>query len=163
MVTIRKAELNDLAAITDIYNEAIRNTTATFDTKQKTAKEQAGWFEKHDEKHPILVALEDKKVTGWASLSAWSDRCAYAETAEASVYIRAENRGKGLGRKLSKEILKAGKEAKLHTIILRIADGNEASIKLAESLGFKHIGTMKEVGKKFGRILDVHLMQLIYD
>jgi phosphinothricin acetyltransferase len=67
-----------------------------------------------------------------------------------------------LGRKLSAEILKAGKEAGLHTIILRIAEGNEASVKLAESLGFKQIGVMEEVGTKFGKVLDVTLMQLIY-
>jgi L-amino acid N-acyltransferase len=164
---VRRAELKDLEAITDIYNEAVKNTTATFDTQPKTAAQQREWFDKHDEKHPVMVACEGEtglkgRIIGWASLSAYSDRCAYAATAEASIYIKAEERGKGVGRKLSVDILKAGKEAGLHTVILKIAEGNDASINLAESLGFKHIGVMKEVGTKFGKVLDVILMQLIY-
>jgi L-amino acid N-acyltransferase len=163
MLTIRRAKLNDLPAITDIYNEAIRNTTATFDTNEKTVEQQKEWFEKHDDKHPIIVALEGEEIIGWASMSAWSDRCAYADTAEGSIYVRARYRGKGVGRKLSVAILKAGREAGLHTAILRIAEGNDASIKLAESLGFKHIGVMREVGHKFGKLLDVYLMQIIFN
>jgi L-amino acid N-acyltransferase len=162
MFKIRKAEIKDLAAITDIYNEAVRNTTATFDTQEKTVTQQREWFDHHDGKHPVIVGCDKETVLGWASLSAYSDRCAYAATAEASIYIKAGERGKGVGRKLSAEILKAGKEAGLHTVILRIAEGNDASIKLAESLGFKQIGVMEEVGTKFGKVLDVILMQLIY-
>lgn len=162
MLTIRKAGINDLAAITDIYNEAISNTTATFDTSQKSMEEQTAWFNKHGSRYPVLVAVEDKNIKGWASLSAWSDRYAYADTAEASIYVKAGERGKGVGRRLSEEIIKAGREAGLHTLILRIGSGNDASIRLAESMGFEHIGVMREVGKKFGRLLDVYLMQLIY-
>ncbi|MHB8105685.1 MAG: GNAT family N-acetyltransferase [Dehalococcoidales bacterium] len=163
MLTIRKAELKDLGAITDIYNQAILRTTATFDTTTKTVDDQKPWFDKHGDKYPIIVALEGDEVVGWASMSAWSDRCAYAATAEASLYIREDYRGKGVGRQLSVAILKAGKEAGLHTAILRIAGDNAASIKLAESLGFKHIGVMREVGNKFGKLLDVYLMQIIFD
>ena len=162
MLKIRKAELNDLEAVTDIYNEAIKNTTATFDTQPKTADEQREWFGHHGKQHPIIVGCDKETVIGWASLSEYSARCAYAGTAEGSIYIKAGERGKGLGRKLSIEILKAGKDAALHTVILRIAEGNDASIKLAESLGFKHIGVMEEVGTKFGKVLDVTIMQLIY-
>ncbi len=68
-----------------------------------------------------------------------------------------------MGKKLGAAIMKAGKEAGLHTVIVKIAEGNEASLKLSESLGFKNIGVMKEVGKKFGKFLDVTMMQLIYD
>ncbi len=163
MLTIRKAELKDLPAITDIYNEAIRNTSATFDTTEKTVVQQKEWFDKHDNKHPIIVAVENNKVIGWASMSAWSDRCAYANTAEASIYIKEGYQGKGVGRKLAEANLKAGKEAGLHTAIIRVAEGNDASIKLAESLGFKHIGVMREVGNKFSKLLDVYMMQIIFD
>src|SRR4030043_720991 len=163
MLTIRKAEPKDLAAITDIYNQAILNTTATFDTSTKTAGEQKAWFDKHSEKYPVLVGLEDNKVVGWASMSAWSDRCAYADTAEVSLYVREGHMGKGVGRKLSGAILQAGREGGLHTAIARIAEGNAVSIRLAESLGFKHIGVMREVGRKFGKLLDVYLMQIISD
>jgi L-amino acid N-acyltransferase len=163
MLTLRKAELKDLPAITDIYNEAIRNTSATFDTQEKTIDEQRTWFEKHGEKYPIMVVFEGQEIVGWASMSAWSDRCAYADTAEASLYIREGCRGKGVGRKLSVAILKAGREAGLHTVIARISEGNDASIHLAEAMGFKHIGVMREVGRKFDKLLDVYLMQIIFD
>jgi L-amino acid N-acyltransferase len=73
---IRPAIADDLPAITAIYNHAILNTTATFDTEPKTEAEQLAWFKAHDERHPVLVATIDGKVVGWASLSAWSDRCA---------------------------------------------------------------------------------------
>jgi L-amino acid N-acyltransferase len=163
MITIRKATLADLKAITDIYNEAILNTVATFDTSPKTLDEQKAWFEKHGPKYPVLVAVEVKTIIGWASLSAWSDRCAYADTGEISAYVREDYRGKGVGRKLSGAILRAGKDAGLHTVIARMVASNEASILLAESLGFKPIGVMKEVGRKFGKLLDVNLMQIIFE
>ena len=163
MLTIRKAILKDLPAITDIYNDAILKTTATFDNNIKTLEEQKAWFEKHGDKYPVLVAQQDNLIVGWVSLSAWSDRCAYADTAEISLYIKEEFRGKGVGRKLSEAVLIAGRKAGLHTVISRIAEGNDVSIHLGESLGFKHIGVMKEVGRKYDRLLDVYMMQLIFD
>jgi L-amino acid N-acyltransferase len=78
------------------------------------------------------------------------------------MYIAEDERGKGTGRLLLTELLKTGEKAGLHTVIARIVEGNQASIRLCESLGFTHIGTMKEVGRKFGKLLDVHLMQRIF-
>ncbi|MGD1118173.1 MAG: N-acetyltransferase family protein [Dehalococcoidales bacterium] len=163
MLTVRKAEIKDLRAIVEIYNQAVLHTTATFDTATKTVEEQRVWFDRHGPKFPILVAEEDKNILGWASMTEWSDRCAYSATAEASIYISEGRQSQGLGRQLSEAILKAGKEAGLHTAIVRIAEGNAASLKLAESMGFKEIGVMREVGKKFGRLLDVTLMQIMFD
>ena len=163
MLTIRRAVPEDLAAITDIYNQAILNTTATFDTTIKTPEEQKAWFDKHGARYPLLVAQQDNIIVGWASMSAWSDRSAYADTAEISLYIREGHMGKGVGRKLSGAILQAGREGGLHTAIARIAEGNDISIRLAESLGFKHIGVMREAGRKFGKLLDVYLMQIIFN
>ena len=163
MLTIRRATIQDIEPITEIYNQAILNTVATFDTEIKTAEEQRDWFNHHGDRHPILVAEQDGTIVGWASLSAWSDRCAYDDTAESSLYIEEHQRGKGIGRKLSEAIIKAGYDANLHTLIARIAEGNAASIHIAESQGFEHIGIMKEVGRKFGRLLDVYLMQKILD
>ena len=163
MLTMRKATLEDLAAITEIYNQAILNTTATFDTDIKTLDEQKTWFAGHGDKNPIIVAQQDDVIVGWASMSAWSDRCAYADTAEASFYVSEAYQGKGVGRRLAEAIIQAGREAGLHTAIARIAEGNNISIRLAESLGFKHIGVMREVGKKFGKLLDVYMMQIILD
>lgn len=161
MLEIRRAELKDLGAITEIYNDAIVKTVATFDTEPKTIEEQKIWFVSHGCKYCILVAEQDLLVLGWASLSQWSDRCAYSGTAELSLYVRGECRGRGIGRKLLEAIIQSGQEAGFHTILARIAEGNDVSIHLHESLGFEHIGVMREVGQKFGKFLDVHLMQKI--
>jgi L-amino acid N-acyltransferase YncA len=162
MIIIRPAKLADLPAITEIYNEAILKTTATFDTEPKTSEEQKIWFADHGPKYPILVAEENGIAVGWASLSKWSDRCAYSDTAEISLYVREDHQGKGIGRKLLEAIVAEGEKAGLHTIIARIAEASQASIHLHKSVGFEHIGTMKEVGRKFGKLLDVHLMQKVY-
>src|SRR3954454_2525457 len=97
---IRRAELADAPAIAEIYNEAIATTTATFDTEPKTVEERTQWLQSHDERHPVFVALADGAIVGWASLTRWSDRAAYDDTAETSFYVRSTARGRGIGRKL---------------------------------------------------------------
>ncbi len=155
---IRKAAIKDVAAIRAIYNDAIAKTVATFDTEPKSLADRKKWLAAHDG-YPVLVAVEDGKVVGFACLSRWSDRCAYSGTAENSVYVAESARGRGVGKALLAELLEAGKKAKLHTVVARIADGNEASVLLHERFGFARIGVMREVGRKFGRLLDVVMMQ----
>jgi phosphinothricin acetyltransferase len=163
MLKIRGAQINDLKDITEIYNWAILNTTATFDTNPKSLDDQMFWFKNHGEKNPIVVAESDEKIVGWASLSKWSDRCAYSDTAEISLYVKEDFMDKGIGKQLMKNIIKIGKSVGFHSLIARITEGNEKSINLHESFGFEHIGIMKEVGKKFGKLLSVYLMQKIFE
>ncbi len=163
MLTIRRAALKDLDAITEIYNEAISKTVATFDIQPKTPGEQKPWFKSHNVKHPLLVAEHDGQVAGWASLGEWSDRCAYSGTAEVSLYVKSEHQGRGIGRKLLKALIEEGEKAGLHTIVARITEGNEASLSLFKSEGFELVGVMREVGRKFGKLLDVSIMQKIYN
>ena len=73
-VTIRRAEIADAPRIAEIYNEAILTTTATFDTEVKSVAEREQWLASHDERHPVLVAVVEGTVVGWASLTRWSDR-----------------------------------------------------------------------------------------
>jgi L-amino acid N-acyltransferase YncA len=163
MLEIRTATKKDISYITEIYNDAVLNTTATFDTEPKSIAEQEKWFDKHKGKFIIIVGIEDNIVAGWASLSPWSNRAAYSSTADIAVYIKEGFRGKGIGEKLVEQLLEKGPHLGLHTAIAKICKENEASINLFKKLGFKHIGTMKEVGYKFGRQLDVHLMQIIFN
>ena len=163
MINIRKATIEDVKSITEIYNEAIQKTTATFDTESKSVETQIKWFKEHGTKNPILVAELDGKIIGFASLSKYSTRCAYSDTAELSLYIKEEHQGSGFGKNLMESIVKEGEKAGLHAIISRITDGNEKSIYLHKINGFEHIGDMKEVGFKFGKRLDVCLMQKVYD
>ena len=161
MLNIRKATVNDLKDITDIYNYAILETNATFDTEIKTLEDRKEWFKKHGERYPILVAEEDGNIVGWASLSKYSTKCAYSDTVELSLYIRPEHQKKGIGKQLMERIIEEGEKAGLHAILARITDGNKVSIRLHEMFGFKHVGVLKEVGFKFSKRLDVHLMEKI--
>ena len=156
------ATKQDLNRIVEIYNWAIVNTSATFDTDSKTVQSQLGWFESHDEKHPVIVARENGRVLAWGSISPWSDRCAYSGTGEISFYVDPDFHRKGIGFNILKRLIEIGKEKNFRTLVSRIAGKSEASVHLHKKLGFSNIGTMKNVGKKFDEIIDVHLMQILF-
>ena len=162
-IEIRRAVEEDIGAITAIYNEAILTSTATFDTEPKTTAERVEWFRSHDARHPIVVAVAGGRIAGWASLSRWSERPAYDDTAETSFYVLSDQRGRGIGRMLKEAIIEEARKAHLHTLIARVAEGSHASMHLNESAGFMRVGTMKEVGRKFGKLLDVHILQKMLD
>ncbi|MFN8155687.1 MAG: N-acetyltransferase family protein [Bacteroidia bacterium] len=162
MLNIRPAEEKDIPEITQIYNEAVRNTTATFDTEEKTTEDRLLWFRHHDEQHPVIVAEAEGRVAGWASLSKWSDRCAYDSTAETSLYVHVDFRQRGIGKQLMEVLVLEARKLGLHTLLARITHGNEQSIYLHERMGFQLIGTMKEVGIKFDKYHDVHMLQLVF-
>jgi len=161
-ILVRKAQQKDLPMITEIYNDAIKMTTATFDTTPKTIEEQCLWFQDHGTKNPIMVAEQDGRIIAWGALSKWSDRCAYTDTAEVSLYVTEPCQGKGIGTRLLTQLLDEGKKQGLHAVIARITEGNTHSLSLHESLGFFPIGVMKEVGVKFGKRLDVHLLEKLF-
>ncbi len=160
-IQIRRAELDDLDAITEIYNEAILTTTATFDMEPKSKADRLEWLCAHGERYPVLVAVVGGRVVGRASLSPYSDRRAYDGTAETSFYVKSESRGQGAGRQLKGAIIDEARRLRFHTLIARVAEGSEESLHVNASFGFVHVGTLKEVGRKFGRLLDVHFLQLI--
>ena len=159
MLATRPATDLDLPAITDIYNQAVLRSTGTFDTEPKTPGQQREWFARHGDSHPVIVAEESGKVVGWASMSPYSDRCAYARTAEVSVYIDEGARGRGLGGELLEGILSAGRKAGLLQVLARVTEGNEASLRLHARRGFFEAGRLRQVGEKFGKVLDVHILQ----
>ena len=161
-VVIRPALADDAPAIAEIYNEAIETTVATFDTQPVNAEERRLWLAEHGGKYPVMVAELDDSIVGWASLSKWSGRCAYADTAEISLYVLAKLHGRGIGRVLMATIIEEGRQAGLHTVIARIVEGNEVSVHLHEVFGFHSVGVLREVGRKFGKLLDIHIMQKIF-
>jgi len=162
MLTIRPASENDVSIITEIYNEAILNTVATFDTEVKSEVDRFKWLREHGNNHPVLVAELNGKVAGFASLSRWSDRSAYDSTAETSLYVHKDFRKQGVGKQLLEVLVLEGENVGLHTLIARITDGNDQSIYLHERIGFTVIGTFREVGVKFGKYHDVHMLQKVY-
>jgi L-amino acid N-acyltransferase YncA len=158
---IRLAQDTDLAGITEIYNEAVLNSVATFDTETKTLEDRREWFQQFGGPHGLYVAETDGKIAGWACLYRYSDRRAYAATVENSVYIHPDHRGQGLGIALLQALMDHARAHHLHAILARISDGNEASLRLHHRYGFQLVGVMREVGVKFGRLLDVHLLQAL--
>ena len=162
MLQIRPATEKDQSDILAIYNDAVMHTTATFDTELRSMESQMEWYRKHKSNHPVLVAEKDGKIIGWASLSPWSDRCAYDTTVEVSVYLEPASRGKGIGAELLNAVTLEGGKYRNHTVLSRITSDNLASIRIHEKAGYNIVGIMKEVGFKFGKFLDVTMMQYIY-
>lgn len=159
---IREARPGDVPAITEIYNEAVATTTGTFDTEPGTVEDRTDWLQAHDSRHPVLVAEREGCIVAWGALSPFSERRAYAGTAEIHVYVSAGDRGQGFGTSIVQALLAEGRRSGLHAILARIASGNDISRHIHESLGFREVGTLREVGTKFGRLLDVHILEYIY-
>ena len=156
----RPATEADAAAITRVYNPAVEHTTATFDTDPQSVETRLEWLRTHDDpRHPVIVAESEGEVVGWASLSMWSDRCAYAASVEASTYVDDSHLGRGIGRLLSEAVLETGRAAGVHAVLARICTENVASIRMSKKLGFTEVGVLHEVGRKFDRWLDVMMLE----
>jgi len=159
MAALRPARPEDVPAVTAIYNDEVRHGTGTFDTEPRSDAQTREWLRAHGEKRPVIVAEEEGKVVGWASLSEWSSRCAYARTAEVSVYVDPDARGRGVAGGLLDELLRRGREAGIAQALARITEGNEASLRLHRRRGFVDAGLLRRVGEKFGKVLDVRILQ----
>lgn len=158
---IRPATAEDVQAITDIYNQAVTDTTASFDLEPKSFEQRMAWFNGHGPRHPVIVAEVDGQVVGWGSLSPYSERPAYDATAEISIYIDRAWHRRGIGAALGEHLVAAAREIGLHVIIARICTENEASLRMTRNLGFTDVGTLHAVGFKFGRWLDVAQLELL--
>ena len=157
---VRLAERRDAEAIRSIYNPEVRESTVTFDLVPRSLDEQVAWLDEHSGGHPAIVATDaDGIVIGFGSLSPYRPRAAYSPTVEDSVYVHRDRRGSGVGLALLEELVRLGGAHGFHSAIARIVGNHEASIALHARCGFETIGTEREVGRKFGRWLDVVLMQ----
>ena len=159
-VLFRQAERRDADVIRSIYNPEVLESTVTFDLVPRTVDEQIAWLDDHSGGHPAIVAIDgSSEVVGFGSLSPYRPRAAYSTTVEDSVYVRRDCRGAGVGAVLLGELVRLGTAHGFHSAIARIVGNHEASIALHSRCGFAVIGTEREVGRKFGRWLDVVLMQ----
>jgi L-amino acid N-acyltransferase YncA len=156
---IRLAGPDDAEAIRMIYNVEVIDSTVTFDLVPRSLEDQQAWLAAHSGAYPAIVAITGAEVVGFASLSPYRTRPAYATTVEDSVYVRRDRRGKGYGRALLQELLGLATGHGFHAVIGRIVGGHEASIALHRGCGFRMVGVEQEVGRKFGRWLDVVVMQ----
>ena len=159
---IRQAEERDLRELLAIYNYEVVNGVATFDMQPKTFEERMVWFKEHNvDNHPLIVAEVEGKVAGYASLSSYRPKEAYASTVELSIYIGDGYRGQGFATALMREILELAKgDARTHLVVSVITGENEASVKLHEKYGFTYCGRVHQVGFKHGRYLDIVTYEL---
>jgi phosphinothricin acetyltransferase len=158
----RIAILDDLPAVNAIYEHEVLTSTCTFDTRPRTPDQQRAWFDAHQNPaYPLYVADDGGTITGWATLSPWSDRPAYSPAVEASIYIHRDHRRKGIVHPLGKALIDAAGQAGHRVILARIEASNETSRNLLLQAGFNSVGIMHQVGQKFGRPLDVETFELL--
>ncbi|WP_285960670.1 GNAT family N-acetyltransferase [Pseudomonas tohonis] len=164
MIT-RDASEADLPGILAIYNDAVEHTTAIWnETLVDLANRRAWLAERTAAGFPVLAARDAAgEVVGYASYGAWRPHDGYRHTVEHSVYVRADQRGKGLGPQLMQALIERARSAGLHVMVGAIESENAASIRLHQRLGFTTTGQMPQVGRKFGRWLDLTFMQLILE
>ncbi len=161
MTEIRPATIDDLPRIFQIYNREVSGGIATFDIEPRITGIDDGWLTERAPYHPVVVATEDGRVVGWASIGPWSPRGAYRRTGEVSVYVDEAARGRGLGKRLLDELIEFARAIpEISVLLARIAQPNPASRATHEAVGFRSFGTQRRAGEKFGRVLDVDLLDL---
>jgi phosphinothricin acetyltransferase len=158
-VSIRLATVDDAEAIRSIYNVEVTTATVTFDLEPRSLETQRDWLAARSGAHSAIVAEADGEVIGFASLSPWKDRPAYRTSVEDSVYVHRAHQGRGIGRILLGRLVAVANESGFHAIFGRIVGGHDASIGLHQALGFEIVGTEREVGRKFGKWLDVVVVE----
>ncbi|MFF4397442.1 GNAT family N-acetyltransferase [Streptomyces sp. NPDC001480] len=160
LVGVRPARSADVDVIRAIRNHAIEHSTALWTQTPQSPAEGAAWLAVHLERGSAFVAEVEGDVVGFAVYGPWRDLDGYRHTVEDSVYVREDRHGLGVGSALLAALIASAREAGHHVVIAGIEAENTASIRLHERFGFHHVGTVPEVGTKFGRWLDLTIMRL---
>lgn len=159
-VVIRTVVAGDEHVIAEIYNWYIANTVITFEEQEISTQEMAARIQIDDETCPWFVVEVDNKILGYAYATLWKARTAYRSTRETSIYLHRDAAGRGLGKLLYKHLINELRQTPIHLLISGIALPNIGSVALHESLGFSRVGQFGEVGRKFGKWVDVGYWQL---
>ena len=163
-VLIRPATAADAGAILEIYNLEVLTSTVTFDLIPRSPEAQAAWLAERTGAYAALVAeVPDHAgqaiVAGFGSLSQYRERAGYATTCEDSVYVHRDHQGAGVGSALLSALVARATDHGFHAVMAKVVGGHNASIALHRRAGFGIVGEEKEVGRRFGRWLDVVLME----
>lgn len=163
---VRTFEERDVAAACALTNHFIRHTAVHFGTSPQSDEAFAAMWRSGREKYPWLTAEGageggSPAFAGYAKAGVWRSRDAYAPTAEVTVYVDPAFHRRGVGRALYAELFRRLRAAGFHTVVGGITLPNEGSVRLHESMGFRHVGTFREVGRKFDRWHDTDWWQLI--
>jgi phosphinothricin acetyltransferase len=158
-ILIRRAERADLPVLRDIYNHYAVNTSVNFDIEPRTLAEREAWFAQFapNGRYQCFVAEEDGGVIAYAGSTRFKEKAAYQTTIEMTIYCAPDRGRQGIGRKLYTTLFDAIKGEDIHRAYAGVTLPNEASVRIHEAFGFRHVGTYAEVGRKFGKYWDVGL------
>ena len=158
---IRTVSPNDAASIASIYNHYVEKTTITFEEDLVSAAVMAERIEQVTRAHPWLVDEENGSMRGYAYASQWRPRASYRHSAESTIYVAHTCTGRGVGAALYRELLTRLAEADFHCAVGVIALPNTASVALHEKFGFRKVGHLEQIGRKFDTWIDVGHWQLL--
>ena len=159
-IIVRLAAEDDAAEITRIYNQGIEDRS-TFETELRDAAERKQWLSTRTPRHPVIVAIRQERLSGWASLNPFSPRTAYRFVADLSVYVEREARGAGIGSALMADLIERARSLEYHKIVLATFPHSAAALRLYERCGFRTVGDYKEQGLLDGKWTDTRIMELL--
>jgi len=157
---IRPASAEDREAIRAIRNEVIEHSTAMWTTRLLTPADGRDWLEENLARGSAYVAEASGDVIGFANWSPWRPKDGYRHTVEDSVYLVAGHQGHGIGAELLRTLIAGAGQSGAHVMMACIEATNAPSVALHARQGFEVVGTAREVGRKFGRWLDLTMMRL---
>lgn len=161
-MTIRNATPADAAAIAHIWNEVIRDTAITFNAQEKTVAELASLIAtRHAAGRSFLISEEGAQITGFATYDQFRGGVGYRMTMEHTIHLAPAARGRGLGRALMTRLEAEAHGAGVHVMVAGVSGENPAGRDFHLALGYRHIATLPEVAHKFGRFMDLWLLQKI--
>ena len=159
-ILVRAATEDDAPAITRIYNQGIEDR-ATFETELREASERKRWLSSRTPRHPVIVAVRQESVQGWASLNPFNPREAYRFVADLSVYVEREARGQRVGSALMADLIERARALEYHKIVLATFPHSTAAVRLYDCFGFRTVGDYKEQGLLDGEWTDTRIMELL--
>jgi L-amino acid N-acyltransferase YncA len=162
-LALRDATEDDAAAICVIYNQGIQDRLATLETEERTPEERRAWLAARGSRHPVLAALADGAVVGWASLNVFNPRRAYDHVADLSIYVERGWRGRGVGRRLLEALVARARALGYHKLVLSAFPFNEAGMQAYRRAGFREVGVYREQGLLDGKWVDTIVMEKILD
>jgi phosphinothricin acetyltransferase len=156
-VIVRAATVGDAARINAIYNPYILETPATFETAPIDEATRRRWIASRlsNSRHPVVVAEEREQLLGFANAAPFDERQAYETSIKVSVFVDPAAKGTGVGAALYAALFDAVARADVHRAYALIVSPNPASVALHQRFGFRHVSTLDEVGRKFGRFYNV--------
>lgn len=159
ITTVREATENDIEDILRIYNQGIEDREATLETDTKDIPYMKKWFQDHQGRFSVLVAIQNHQIIGWSSLNPYSHRCAYDGVADLSIYIDRDYRGKGIGSSLLRALEIIAKENGFRKIVLFTFPFNQLGQGLYKKIGYREVGVFEKQGVMDDHYIDVMIME----